>query len=150
MEEYLNNNKNGKLISINVLEYISIIINYCAALMAFLTSGPTDDPFPVLLNLADSISAIRWTNHCCKVSLAGRALSRLFCMLLVNSPLGINIKWLSTIENVIADKISRLRLSNESGYYDYSKLKQEFPELANCRNFQPNPKLLSMIYPCVC
>ena len=101
----MNDNKNGKLISINVLKYVSIIINYCADLTVFLTSSPTGGPYPVLLNLADGLSAIHWTNHCLKVSLAGRALGQLFYMLLINSPLGINAKWLSTIENVIPDKI---------------------------------------------
>ena len=64
-------------------------------------------------------------------------------MLLVNTPLGINAKWISGEENVVADGISRLKLTNADRTYNYSRLKQDFPQLANCRAFQPSPKLLS-------
>lgn len=147
---YLPNNKKGDLISINVLEFIAIIINYVATLTVLqLEPHVTEDPYPVLLNLADNTSAIRWTNHACKDSLAGRALGRLFCMLLVNSDLGINAEWLSTTENVIADEISRLKNANKDTFFDYSTLKQKFPQLATCRAFQPSRELLSLIWLCV-
>lgn len=145
---YVENNKKGRLISINVLEFISVIINYAAAYTALQLDGCVD-PHPVLLNLCDNKSAIRWTIRFCKDSLPGRALGRLFCMLLVNSNLGINSKWISTHENDIADAISRLKLTNEQQSFDYSTLKQHFPELATCRTFHPSQELLSIIYQCV-
>ena len=144
---YVENNKKGKLISINVLEFISIIINYAAAFTALKLDGCVD-PHPVLLNLCDNKSAIRWANRFCRESLAGRALGRLFCMLLVNSNLGINSTWISTHENEIADAISRIKLANDQNSFDYSTLKQQFPALATCRAFHPNPELLSIIYQC--
>jgi hypothetical protein len=145
---YIENNKKGRLISINVLEFISVIINYAAAFTALQLDG-CDDPHPVLLNLCDNKSAIRWTIRFCKESLAGRALGRLFCMLLVNSNLGINSEWISTHENEIADAISRLKLANDQHSFDYSTLKQQFPELASCRTFHPSQEFLSIIWQCV-
>ena len=44
-------------ISINCLEYVTIIINYCASLTAFLERKITDDPHPVVLCVTDNISA---------------------------------------------------------------------------------------------
>jgi hypothetical protein len=48
----------GRLISINVLEFVTIIINYCAALNMVLSTNPTNDPYPVLLNVTDTLSAL--------------------------------------------------------------------------------------------
>ena len=150
-KKYIENNKKGLLISINVLEFVSVIINYAAAITVLNQEKHTDDPFPVLLDMADNTACIRWTNHACKDSLAGRALGRFLCMLLVNTNLGINAKWLSTDENLIADTISRLQDSPDKAkkFFDYSKLKQQFPQLAPCRAFLPSPELRSLIWDCV-
>jgi hypothetical protein len=51
-------NADGLLISINVLEFVTVIINYCAALHTVLTKNPTSDPYPVLLNVIDNASAL--------------------------------------------------------------------------------------------
>ena len=75
---FINDNSSGKLVSINILEYLVVIVNFCAALTIYHTEAPTADPHPVLLSLMDNTSAIRWTNHACKDSLAGRALGRFF------------------------------------------------------------------------
>ncbi len=60
------NNNNGMLLSINVLEFVTVIINYCAALHVVRTSHVTDDPHPVILNVTDNSSALSWTLHTCK------------------------------------------------------------------------------------
>ena len=104
---YLKDDADNDFVSINVLEFVTIIINFAAALTALTADGHPDDPFPVLLNFADNMSSVRWTNHHCKGSLKARALGLLFCCLLVNSFLGINAKWLAGDENGIADVISR-------------------------------------------
>ena len=44
-------NADGLLITINVLEFVTVIINYRAALHTVLTKNPTSDPYPVLLNV---------------------------------------------------------------------------------------------------
>ena len=54
---HLKNNEDETFISINCLKYVTIIINYCASLTAFLESKITDDPHPVVLCFTDNISA---------------------------------------------------------------------------------------------
>ena len=90
---FIRDKNSKKLISINVLEFVAIIINYATALTYVIENPDSSDPHPVSLNWADSKSALRWVTHACKGSLAGRALSRLFCSLLINSKLGIDAKW---------------------------------------------------------
>jgi hypothetical protein len=51
-------NADGVLISINILEFVTVIINYCAALHMVLTKNPTSDPYPVLLNVTNNASAL--------------------------------------------------------------------------------------------
>jgi len=61
-------NKDGLLILINVLEFVTVIINYCAVLHFVMTTSATDDPYPVLLNVTDNASALSWTTGACKKS----------------------------------------------------------------------------------
>jgi hypothetical protein len=147
---HLKNNEDDTFISINCLEYVTIIINYCASLTAFQESKITDDPHPVVLCVTDNISAKKWTMHTCKKSIISRALARFFCGLLIGSDVGINAKWISTEANKIADEISRVKKSNHSTHsstcYDFSKLKQNYVKLKHCRFFHPSPELLSMLW----
>ena len=153
---HLENGKDETFISINCLEFVTIIINYCATIVKFANCKINDDPYPVVLCVTDNTSALNWTLHTSKKSIIGRALARFFCGLLIGSRIGINAKWISTIENIIADKISRLKENinsdsssvshSSSSTYDYSKLKQEHEELEVCSFFQPSPKLLSLIW----
>ena len=149
--KHLPNNKDEKLISINVLEFVIVIVNYCAALTVIMVENPTDDPFPILLNAVDNTSAHSWTTHTCKSSHLGKLLARFFCFLLIGSKLGINSTWISTFDNLIADEISRLKKligvkSSQPVSFDYASLPQKFPELRSCRFFQPEPKLLSVLW----
>ncbi len=96
---FKSDNEDGLMISINVLEFVTVIINYCAALHIFRTTNATEDPHPVLLNITDNASALSWTLHFCKRSRIERLLARFFCSLLINSPLGINSQWISTDDN---------------------------------------------------
>jgi hypothetical protein len=144
-------NSDGRLISINVLEFVTVIINYCAALHLVLTEKVTDDKYPVLLNVTDNTSALSWTTGACRKSRIGRLLARFFCSLLINSPLGVNSQWISTTLNTIADEISREKenMNNDNSphsSFDYSTLQQRFPQLNHCRFFQPSPNLISLIW----
>ena len=70
-------------------------------------------------------------------------------MLLINSRLGINAKWLKGDLNDIADMISRVKktnLLNDHAFFDYADLKQKYPELKSCRVFLPAPELLSTLW----
>jgi hypothetical protein len=147
---HLSNNKSKTFISINIncLEYVTIIINYCAAITALLKRQVTNDPHPVVLCVTDNISAKNWTLHTSKKSIIGCALARFFCGLLIGSDVGINAKWISTAANKVVGEISRIKKSNTplSFHYEFSKLQQDRAELKNCRFFQPSPELLSMIW----
>lgn len=148
---HLPDNSTGNLISINALEFVTIILSYCAALTVLSEGGLTEDLYPVVLAITDNTSALNWVNHCCKASPIGKALSRLLVCLLIDSLLGINADWISTDENMIADGISRLKKesatsANPHPSFDYSSLPQKFPVLANFRFWAPSQQLLSMIW----
>jgi hypothetical protein len=139
------------LISINVLKYVTVIINYIAALHVLQTMPDiTDDPHPVLLNVTNNSLALSWTLHTCKRSRIGRLLGHFFCSLLINSSLGINSQWISTVDNKIADDISCLKKQHtdtiSAPHFDYTNLKQTYPELTHCSFFQIEPSLISMIW----
>ncbi len=130
--QFKTSNDNSMLMLINVPEFVTVIINYCAALNVVRTSPVTDDPYPVILNVTNNSSALSWTPHTCKQSKIGQMLAHFFCLLLINLPLGINSQWISTIDNKIADKTSRLKKqsdNNSSPAFDYTILKQTYPEL---------------------
>ncbi len=145
---HLKNNEHSSFISINCLEYITIIMNYCAALTAFYEDSACVDPNPVVLCVTDNISAMNCTIHTSKKIIIGRALARIFCGLLTNSRVGVNAKWISMLKNKITDDISRLKVTNlphSAPHYDFSQLKQDHKELKACCFFHPSPKLLSVI-----
>ncbi len=93
---------------INVLKFVTVI-NYCATLHIVMTTLVTDDPYLVLLNVTDNASAQSWTTGACKKSKVGHMLAQFFCSLMINSPLGINSKWISTDKNKIVDDISCIK-----------------------------------------
>ncbi len=60
---HLKDNSDEKFISINCLEYFTIIVNYCASLVVFSSKRINDDPHPVVLCVTDNTSALNWTLH---------------------------------------------------------------------------------------
>jgi hypothetical protein len=106
---HLKNYSDKTFISINCLEYVTIIINYCASLVTFASRQVTPDPHLVVLCVTNNTSALNWTLHTSKKLIIGRALTRFFCGLLIGSNFGVNAKWVSTIKNLIANKILRLK-----------------------------------------
>ena len=72
--QFKTNNNVGMLVLMNVLEFLTVIMNYCAALHVVRTSPVTDDPNPVILNVTDNSSALSWTLHTCKQSKLGKCL----------------------------------------------------------------------------
>ena len=75
-------NKDGLLILINVLKFVTVIIDYCATLHFITTTAATNGLFPVLLNVTDNASALSWTTGACKKSKVGRLLAHFFCLLI--------------------------------------------------------------------
>jgi hypothetical protein len=148
-DEVKTNNDNGMLVLINVLEFMIVIINHCTALHVVWTSPVTDNPHPVILNVTDKSSALSWTLNTCKRSKIGQMCACFFCSLLINLPLGIDSQWISTINNKIADNISHLKKksdNNSSPAFNYTILKQTYPELRLCSFFQIQPELISLIW----
>jgi hypothetical protein len=64
--QFKTRNDNGMLVWINVLEFVTVIINYCAALHVVWTSPITEDPHPVILDVTNNSSTLSWTLHACK------------------------------------------------------------------------------------
>ena len=150
---YLKDDRDGNLISINALEFVTVILNYCAALTALHEMGiHLKDPWPVILCMCDNTTAINWVNHRCKGSPLGRALGRLFVGLLMGRRLGINSAYINTHDNVVADGLSRfkaitIRNSHSYSTFDYSTLKQRYSTiLGDCRLWSPSSRLISIIY----
>ena len=76
---YVRNNKDGKLISINVLKYAATLVNYAAAYHFYKHNPDPSDPFPMVLFYADNTASESWMDKACNSSLIGRSLSRLQC-----------------------------------------------------------------------
>jgi hypothetical protein len=141
-------NKDGRLISINVLEFVTIIINYCASLHVVTATSTSNDPYPVLLNVTNNTLALSWTTGACRKSRIGRLIACFFCSLMIGSPLGIDSKWISTKENKIADDI--LCIKKQSALdsppsFDNSTLTQRYPELTHCHSFRIQPELILLV-----
>jgi hypothetical protein len=142
-------NKDGCLISINVLEFVTVIINYCALLHVVTMRSTSNDPYPVLLNVTNNTLALSWTTGACRKSRIGRLIACFFCSLMIGSPLGINSKWISTKDNKIADDISCIKKQSaldSPPSFDYSTLTQRYPEMTHCHSFRIQPKLILLIW----
>jgi hypothetical protein len=95
---HLKDNSDKSFILINCLEFVTIILNYCASLVVFENCKVNDDPHPVVLCVTDNTSALNWIPYMSKKLIIGRALASFFCGLLIGSNVGINAKWISTIK----------------------------------------------------
>ncbi|KAL7525092.1 hypothetical protein ACHAXR_000858, partial [Thalassiosira sp. AJA248-18] len=69
---YVRCNKDGTLISINVLEYAALLINYAASYHYYLNHPDPSDPYPVLKLYADNTASESWVVKACNSSLIGR------------------------------------------------------------------------------
>ncbi len=92
-----------------------------------LSTNPTNNPYPVLLNVTNNASVLSWTTGACRKSRIGCLDEHFFCLLLINSPLGINSQWISMLHNAIADDISHAKNAasdhtHSHHLFDYSSL----------------------------
>jgi hypothetical protein len=131
----------------SVLNFISIVLSYCAVLAAFEEDPHLwgHDPFPVLLAISNDKSASRWVKRFCLTSLPGRALGRLFCSLLMNSPVGINSKWIAQEADDLSSAFSPFDPSNLTDD-NFSEFFQTYPQLRASRRFHPSTELLSCLW----
>ena len=139
--KYVRNNSEGKLISINVLEYAAIIINYAATTLYFQSHHDASDPYPLVLFNADNRAAESWTTKSCTSSMIGRALGRVQCAMMLNNPVGLYTGHVDTKTNVIADEISRIKRETDS-MRRFLFLQQEYQELRGCKRFHPSAELI--------
>jgi hypothetical protein len=116
-----------------------------------ISKNPMTDPYPVLLNITNNVSALSWTTGACRKSRIGCLLACFFCLLPINSPLCINSQWISMLHNAIADDISCAKNAasdhtHSHPLFDYSSLQQKYPELSQCSFFWPVSELISLIW----
>jgi hypothetical protein len=116
-----------------------------------LSTNPTNDPYPVLLDVTNNASALSWTTSACCRSRIGCLLARFFCSLLNNLPFGINSQWIGMLNNAISDDIfcAKKAASDQTHShpsFDYSSLQKKYPELSHCSFFRPVPELISLIW----
>ena len=103
-------NKDNKLVTINALEYASLIVNYVAATHVLVHLDPSEaDPHPVVLFYANNTAAESWTKKASSSSEGARALGYIQAALVINNPVGICMDRVSTTDNVVADRISRVQ-----------------------------------------
>lgn len=141
---YVRNNKDGNLVSINVLEYAALLINYAAAYHYYINNPDPSDPYPSVLFYADNSACESWMEKACNSSLIGRALSRLQCAMMINNDVGFHTGHITTKDNVIADRLSRIE--NESNIsHEFTSISQDYPVLAGCKRFLPSAELISHI-----
>ena len=138
---YVPNNKDSSFVSINVLEYAAIIINYVALCWFYQQELDKINPFPVVSLNADNTSAESWMETACNSSLIGRALSRLQCALMINNAVGFHTGHITTTQNVIADRISCIKRETHS-MSEFVQILQDYPEIVGCRRFQPSAELI--------
>ena len=109
-QKFIFNNNEGKLVSMNALEYTSLIINYVAASYMLTYMNPLPgDPHPVVLLYTDNRTPESWLIKASKLSHAGRVLSYIQAALMINNPVGTNVDHITSKDNKIADRISSIK-----------------------------------------
>ena len=133
------------LVSINLLEFTVIIIDYAIAAYILKTSHSdlTSDPHPTLLNWADNMTAISWSKKAAASNTAGKSLSRIFAALRMDSALGLLSDFIAGKENIIANTISRFHSPNSTP--NFQNLSQQLPQLSSCRRFHLNNNFVSIL-----
>lgn len=137
-----------RLISINLLEYVAIIIGLAASICAW-EEMPTQSrpPHPMVLLLTDNTTAESWTKRIAGLKgPQGKGLARIFAHLLMFSEVGVRAAYVEGEKNTIADHLSRIREKNDLSQFDYHSLVQTYPGLSQCRRFLPSPELLSLLF----
>ena len=64
--------------------------------------------------------------------------------MMIDNPVGIVSDHVTTIANIVADHISRIK-SKSNSVLGFASLVQDFPELAGCKRFHPSAELISHI-----
>jgi len=140
----------GDFVSINLLEYVTILISYAACVTKLkLIQHHLPHPNPTLLIESDNTTAVSWTRKAASSTQAGKQLAFLLTsMMIQNQHVGLSSKHIPGTDNTVADEISRTPSlsSNDSLFSSISILKQKYPQLRGSHQFLPSPSLLSTIW----
>jgi len=135
----------GEILSINLLEYIAILISYAASIALLNTHQISPShPYPTIKIFSDNKSALAWTTKSSTSSSAGKSLSLILASLLVNEPMGLWSTYVEGEKNIIADRISRMQTHSKK--ITFTSLSQVYPDLQLCRRFHPSPEFLSLLW----
>jgi len=136
----------NQLLSINLLEYVAILISYAAAVLSLRTfTYYLPHPNPTINILTDNTTALSWTKRAASSTMEGKALAFLMTSLMVHNPsLHLSASFIPGSDNIIADSISRMKTSKNK--LTFSQISQKYPPLTACRRFHPSPELLSSIW----
>jgi hypothetical protein len=141
--------KDKSLISINLLEYATIIVGLAATIVAWEESPEPKQVHPLMLIFTDNTTAKSWTRKIAGLkTVQARALARLLCHLLMQTPdLGLSTEYVDGKKNDTADYLSRLRKQiGPNQPLNLSTITQKYPKLKECRRFLPSQELLSLLY----
>ena len=142
---HLKNNNSGNFVDINVLEYAGLLVTFLGCCHCIHQSNALEhDPHPMVLISGDNTVSESWSKKASKHSPVGRALGRLQCGLMVNNPIGFLADHISTTENVVADKISRIEREDQLLSH-FPLVVQAHPVLTGCQRFVPSCAVISCI-----
>ena len=123
-------------ISINMLEYLAMIIGLVATILAWEALPPSQCLATLIILLwTDNTTAHSWTHKMAGLSHShpqGHALACLFAHLLMFSMVGIKAQHIKGNTNVIANHLSHLCLDNDYTHFTYHSLVQKYPWLHKC------------------
>lgn len=140
----------GSFLSINLLEYITIIISYAAVIHSLQPSHLSSIPHPTINIVSDNTAAVAWSRRAASSTAQGKSLALLLSTFMMHHQhIGLHSSFIPGSQNVIADAISR--------FYDdtndhlpisplFISLSKAHPQLQPCRRFHPHPNLLCHIW----
>jgi hypothetical protein len=129
-------------ISINLLEYATILINYAGVSQSLVLGRiVAKHSYPVTHIDSDNMSSISWTKKAATSTVKSKALTRVFTALTLNNPLGLSTVHIQGKLNDLPDLISRIN-SNKNAQ-TFSQILQKYPWLNSCHRFLPSQELIS-------
>jgi len=135
----------GAQLSINLLEYVAIILSLAAAATKINQGFPISHPNPLLSILSDNTTAISWTRKAATSTREGKALAHILTSILIHNPhLGLTSSFIKGKDNTVADAISQMTTKIHS--LTFSQLKKTYPTLIGLDRFHPSQELLSRIW----
>ena len=135
---------NEIFVSINLLEYATVIIMYTAVTQAYRDGIPLPHKYPIFKNESDNMSAVVWSKKASMSTSKGKTLAKLFALLCIDNELSLHSAYIKGDDNVVADNISRMKTKRLTK--TPAQLLYQFSELQNCRQFQPSQELISYLY----